>query len=90
MMNELQTKLINEVTHVLDDRAAKRGSGKGCIKATAKAWQAYIEAKGARQLNADDVCNMMIMHKTIRDAKGADRDNDIDIIGYTGLKYASE
>jgi len=89
-MNELQVKLFDEVQHVLTDRAEKRGQGKSCVKATAKAWQAYIEAKGSRQLNADDVCNMMVIHKTIRDAKGADRDNDIDVIGYTGLKYASE
>lgn len=51
--------------------------------ATAMAWTAYLQRKGDRPLDAEDVCMMQVLLKVIRHAHRRKRDNLVDIVGYT-------
>ena len=88
-MAEKKKPLISEVAAeiVLGPRAAEYGHPKINITAIAEVWTTYLRAKeaklgGASEITPHDVCQMMILLKSMRAAQGYARDTTIDIAGY--------
>lgn len=67
-----------------EDRRKKYGHPSANLGNTAKLWSAYLERKvGVNfELDARDVCMMMVLVKVSRDANAPDPDNLLDIVGY--------
>ena len=57
------------------------------LKAIGDAWQAYLSTKLQIkvEITPHDVCNLMVLLKSMRAAQGYHRDSAVDIIGYALL-----
>lgn len=71
---------------IYGDREKTYGHPSKNLEAIATMWNAYLKSVGDRQLNAQDVCVMMVLLKGARLANDpTHRDSVVDICGYAAL-----
>mgnify|MGYP001096132842 CR=1 FL=1 len=73
-------------TIIYGDREKTYGHPSKNLKAIASMWDAYLKSVGDRELDAQDVCVMMVLLKGARLANDpSHRDSVVDICGYAAL-----
>jgi len=71
---------------IYGDRENTYGHPSKNLKAIAAMWNAYLNSVGGRELNAQDVCVMMVLLKGARLANDPNHhDSVVDICGYAAL-----
>ena len=84
--NEDTSVLKEAQTIIYGDREKTYGHPSKNLKAIASMWNAYLKSVGDRDLNAQDVCVMMVLLKGARLANDpSHRDSVVDICGYAAL-----
>ena len=84
--NEDTSVLKEAQTIIYGDREKTYGHPSKNLKAIASMWNAYLKSVGDRDLNAQDVCVMMVLLKGARLANDPrHRDSVVDICGYAAL-----
>lgn len=86
--NPKSTRVIDEAnTIIYGDREQTYGNPGKNLNAIATMWSTYLSSKYGTpvELDAHDVCMMMVQLKVCREAHKRTRDNTVDIIGYTAL-----
>lgn len=81
----MSENILKEALRIVDgDRGKFYGHPLDNHGNTAEFWAGYIERRfGVKvELNARDVCNMMVLLKISRDANRPKEDNLVDICGY--------
>lgn len=82
-------EVADELIH--GERARSYGHPKHNLGAIAEAWNGYLKNRprladgSAEPLRAHDVCQLMIILKSVRAAAGYHRDSIVDIVGYAAL-----
>lgn len=88
------TEILEEAYEIIrGDRARFYGDPRVNVQAIAEGWQAYLRAKLSYLglgiegdfIDSHDVCEMMIVLKTMRGAKGYHRDSTLDAAGYAAI-----
>ena len=80
-----QENILEEAARIVDgDRQADYGDPTLNHGRTAMAWTAYLMERDfkKRPLDARDVCTMMVILKTMREAHKPKRDNLVDMAGW--------
>ena len=73
-------------TIIYGDREKTYGHPSKNLRAIASMWNAYLKSVGDRELDAQDVCVMMVLLKGARLANDpSHRDSVVDICGYAAL-----
>lgn len=81
MVNIDPTIAVDAIRLVEGDRHHQYGAPDGNLKRIAGLWSAYLE----RHVTEEDVCNLMVLLKVSRTKNRYQRDNAVDIIGYSLL-----
>jgi len=70
---------------IYGDREQTYGRPDKNLNAIAAMWTAYLQSTERDYITAHDVCMMMILLKTARQAHAFKRDNLVDVCGYAAL-----
>lgn len=82
-----KSNVLKEANAIIyGDREKTYGHPSKNLEAIATMWNAYLKSVDGRELNAQDVCVMMVLLKGARLANDPNhRDSVVDICGYAAL-----
>lgn len=80
------TTILQEAYQIIyGDREQTYGAPDKNLNCIAAMWSAYLASTEQDHITAHDVCMMMILLKTARQAHAFKRDNLVDVCGYAAL-----
>jgi len=85
---DLLKTVIDEAKDIITTRGKDDyGSAERCMGNIAAQWNLYLSQKYGKEssLKEEDVCQLMVLLKMVRDMHKPKRDNIVDQIGYTAL-----